>query len=160
MNKLFFIGLIMCLNIYGADFFWDLGVGITNIPLKKYNNDINISTYHRLEGLKKYYSMDYDQAVYHFSQLEKRERASIMYEFLDCYYSMGKLYEANQVLENYHKLDLSENIIYLKSKIYLKLNMYNQALSDLNYLISVYPDSDYADILQFEIEKINLKINE
>jgi len=157
MNKLFFIGLITCLNIYGADFFWDLGVGITNIPLKKYNNEINISTYHRLEGIKKYYTMDYEQAVYHFSQLKKEEQISIMYEFIDCYYSQNKYYEANQVLESYTNLDLSDNVIYLKSKIYLKLNMHNESLIDLKYLISV--NSDYAQILQFEIEKINLLEN-
>ena len=141
---------------YSVDFFWDLGVGISNVPTKIKNNDISLMTFNRLEGLKKYYAMDYSSAIYHFSQLNKNEQSTILYEYIDSYYSLGQPSHAIDVLAEYNNIDLTENIIYLKSKIYLKLNLYDNALSDLNYLINFFPNSDYTNILQFEIEKINL----
>ena len=69
MNKLCVLLLLCSIMFSGVEFFWDLGVGISDIPVKQKNSDISISTFHRLEGLKKYYSMDYESAIYHFSQL-------------------------------------------------------------------------------------------
>jgi tetratricopeptide (TPR) repeat protein len=156
MNKLCVLLLLCSIMFSGVEFFWDLGVGISDIPVKQKNSDISISTFHRLEGLKKYYSMDYESAIYHFSQLNIASQSSILYEYVDCYYTMNKFSTAIQVLESYSNSELSENMIYLKSKIYCKLNLYDSALEDLNYLIQFYPNSDYVNILQFEIEKINL----
>ena len=65
-----------------------------------------------------------------------------------------------QILAEYTNSELSDNVIYLKSKIYIKLGQYNKALNDLNYLITHYPESDYVNILRFDIEKINLLKNE
>ena len=155
MNKVLITMFMFC-TLYSVDFFWDLGVGISNVPTKMKNNNISLMTFNRLEGLKKYYAMDYSSAIYHFSQLNKNEQSTILYEYIDSYYSLGQLHHAIDVLAEYNNIDLTENIIYLKSKIYLKLNLYNNAMSDLNYLINFFPNSDYTNILQFEIEKINL----
>ena len=156
MNKILFISAITCLNLYGLDFFWDLGVGISNVPLNQKNTDITISTFHRVEGIKKYYAMDYNSAIFHFSQLDELDQKNILYEYIDCYYSINAFDEAMKVFEPYSNFDLSDNVIYLKSKIYLKSNLLNDALYNLNYLIEFFPNSEYVDIIQFEIEKINL----
>ena len=155
MNKLLITFFMFCI-LHSADFFWDLGVGISNVSTKMQNNDISLITFNRLEGLKKYYAMDYSSAIYHFSQLNNQEQSSILYEYIDSYYCLGQFNNAIEVLAEYNNIDLTENIIYLKSKIYLKLNLHDNALSDLNYLINFFPNSDYTNILQFEIEKINL----
>ena len=156
MNKILFISIITCLNLYGLDFFWDLGVGISNVPLNQKNIDITISTFHRVEGIKKYYAMDYNSAIFHFSQLDELDKKNILYEYIDCYYSINAFDEAMKIFEPYSNFDLSDNIIYLKSKIYLKSNLLNDALYNLNYLVEFFPNSEYTDIIQFEIEKINL----
>ena len=156
MNKFLVFILLFSVMFSSIEFFWDLGISISDVPVKQKNSDISISTFHRLEGLKKYYSMDYQSAIYHFSQLNLTGQSSVLYEYADCYYSMDKFNDAIQVLESYSNRELSENMIYLKSKIYCKLNLYDNALADLNYLIQFYPNSDYVNILQFEIEKINL----
>jgi len=155
MNKVLIFSLLFC-QIYGANFFWDLGVGISNVPSKTSIHDISLMTFNRLEGLKKYYSMDYEAAVYHFSQLPNNNQSNILYEYIDSYYLLNQFNTAITVLEQYNNIELTENIIYLKSKIYLKLNLYDNALADLNYLIHNFPESEYSEILQFEIEKINL----
>jgi len=155
MNKGLLLSLIIS-TIYSVDFFWDLGVGISAVPTKNPNHNISLMTFNRLEGLKKYYTMDYESAVYYFSQLNENDQFNILYEYIDSYYSLSQFNKAIQVLAGYNNIDLTENIIYLKSKIYLKLNLYDDALSNLNYLIKFFPNSEYTDILQFEIEKINL----
>ena len=71
---------------------------------------------------------------------------------------MEQLSEAINLLHIYNNSKLSNNIIYLKSKIYIKLKNYEEALNNLNYLISFHPDSDYSNIVRFDIEKINLLI--
>ena len=48
----------------------------------------------------------------------------------------------------------------MKSQIYISLNNYNQALNELNYLITRNQQSDYTNIIRFDIEKLNLLINE
>tara|TARA_Y100001970_G_scaffold13675_1_gene15475 strand:+ start:18967 stop:19443 length:477 start_codon:yes stop_codon:yes gene_type:complete len=156
MNKNFILILFFAIIFSEIDFFWDLGIGITDNSTPTPHHEISISTFHRLEGLKKYYSMDYPSAVYHFSQLNFLDRATILYEYVDCYYTTGQFNEALQVLDSYANIELSENVLYLKSKIYCKFNLYGNALSVLNDLINLYPSSEYVNILQFEIEKINL----
>ncbi len=156
MNKYFFIIILFSVNIFSIEIYWDLGVGISQHPVNSLNNDINISTYHRLEGLKKYFSMDYEAAIYHFSQLDENDQRIILYEYIDCYYSLDKFDEALNILTNYDNTELSDNIIYLKSKIHFKLHSLAESLIDLNYLLTHHQHSDYNEILKFEIQKINL----
>jgi tetratricopeptide (TPR) repeat protein len=160
MNKIIFISIVTCLNLCGFDFFWDLGVSISNVPLHQTNGDITISTFHRVEGMKKYYARDYNSAIFHFSQLDELNKKNILYEYLDCYYSMNAFDEAMHIFESYSNFDLSDNVIYLKAKTCLKLNLLNDAFYNLNYIIEFFPDSEYLGIVQFEIEKINLLNNE
>ena len=155
MNKVL-ITIFMFCTLYSVDFFWDLGVGIANVSTKMQNHDISLMTFNRVAGLKKYYAMDYSSAIYHFSQLSHQEQSTILYEYIDSYYCLDQFNNGIEVLAEYNNTDLNENIIYLKSKIYLKLNLHDHALSDLNYLINFFPNSEYTNILQFEIEKINL----
>ena len=156
MNKVLVLLLFCSISFSGVQFFWDLGIGISDIEVNQKSSDISLLTFHRLEGLKKYYAMDYQSAAYHFSQLNKDAQSSVLYEYVDCYYTIGQFNAALQVLDSYLNIELSENVLYLKSQIYCKLNLYDSALDDLNYLMTLYPNSDYANILQFEIEKINL----
>ena len=156
MNKYLFIIILFSVNIFSIEIYWDLGVGISQYPVNSSNNDINISTYHRLEGLKKYFSMDYESAIYHFSQLDENDQRIILYEYVDCYYSLDKFDEALSILINYDNTELSDNIIYLKSKIHFKLHSLSESLIDLNYLLTHHQHSDYNEILKFEIQKINL----
>jgi len=156
MNRYIFIYILFCVNIFSFEIFWDLGVGISPYSGNSLKNDINISTFHRLEGIKKYFSMDYEMAIYHFSQLDENDKMIVLYEYIDCYYYLNKFSDALNILKDYNNYELSENIIYLKSKIHFKLNSYEESLIDLEYLLSNYKDSDYSDILKFEIQKINL----
>lgn len=155
MNK-YIICILFFANIFCIEFFWDLGVGISSKPAKSVNNEIHISTYHRLEGMKKYFAMDYETAIYHFSQLDEYNQTIVLYEYIDCYYLLNKFSDAISILNNYDNSELSENVIYLKSKIYFKLNLFEKSLIDIKYLLDNYENSDYANILKFEIQKINL----
>ena len=47
----------------------------------------------------------------------------------------------------------NDNIIYLKSKIYIELNLISEALNCLSYLKEHFPNSDYNNIVNFDIEK-------
>ena len=156
MNRYLLIYILFCINIFSFEIFWDLGVGISPYSVKSPKNEINISTFHRLDGIKKYFSMDYESAIYHFSQLDENDKMIILYEYIDCHYLLNNFSGALNILNNYDNYELSENIIYLKSKIHFKLSSYEDSLIDLEYLLSNYKDSDYSDILKFEIQKINL----
>ena len=58
--------------------YWDLGVGITDFPVKNsQDNLITLSTFNRIEGLKKYYNQDFEGAIYHFSQLDYSHQANV-----------------------------------------------------------------------------------
>tara|TARA_B100001123_G_C15264335_1_gene1007846 strand:- start:406 stop:882 length:477 start_codon:yes stop_codon:yes gene_type:complete len=155
MNKLFLF-LFCSFLISSIEIFWDLGLGISKFSTPNHNQAIELSTFHRLEGLKKYYDNDYKTAIYHFSQLDSQDANHILYEHLDCYYLLDQLSDASELLKNYNNQTLSDNIVYLKSKINFKLQNYKQALDDLYYLKEHYNDSDYCDIIRFDIEKINL----
>lgn len=156
MNRYMFISFLFFVNIFSIEFFWDLGVSISPHPVNSATNNINISTYHRLEGMKKYFEMDYETAIYHFTQLDQNDKTFILYEYVDCYYSLNKLTDALKILNTYDNSELSDNIIFLKSKIYFKLQSYTESLSDLEYLLNHHEYSDYHNIIKFEIEKINL----
>ena len=155
MNKLW-IFIFSSILISSVEIFWDLGLGISEFSAPNHNQTIELSAFHRLEGLKKYYDNDYKTAIYHFSQLDKQDVNHVLYEYLDCYYTLGQLSEASNLLQNSDNQILSDNIIYLKSKINFKLQNYKQSLDDLHYLKQHYEDSDYFDIIRFDIEKINL----
>tara|TARA_B100000676_G_scaffold65039_2_gene64702 strand:+ start:1193 stop:1675 length:483 start_codon:yes stop_codon:yes gene_type:complete len=156
MNKKLVICLYITSVIFSLEIFWDLGVGITNFKTQSLTQDIQASTFHRLEGTKKYYNRDYHTALFHFEQLQAPERFSVLYEYIDCYFLLGQYNKALDVLEAFGNHELSDNVLYLKSKIYLQLNLYNESLNCLLYIKKHFLDSEYSDILLFEIEKINL----
>ena len=157
-NNISYIFLISFL--FSTQILWDLGVGITNFSLNGSSQAIQASTFHRLEGIKKYYEMDYNAALFHFEKIEDNDLSSVMYEYLDCHYSLGSYTKALDILGSFPNHLLTDNILYLKSKIYLKLSLYNESRNCLLYLKDNYEDSDYRDIINFEIQKINLLNNE
>ena len=110
MNKLLLF--IFCAFLFSSvEIFWDLGLGISEFSAPNHNQAIELSTFHRLEGLKKYYDNDYKTAIYHFSQLDTQDANHILYEHLDCYYILGQLSNASSLLNNYDNHTLSDNII-------------------------------------------------
>ena len=86
-NNILFIFIVS--SIFSVEIFWDLGVGITDFTSHTPSQTIQASTYHRLEGTKKYYQMDYTAALFHFEKIDLEDRSSILYEYVDCYYSLG-----------------------------------------------------------------------
>ena len=64
-NNILFIFIVS--SIFSVEIFWDLGVGITEFASHTSLQTIQASTYHRLEGTKKYYQMDYTSALFHTS---------------------------------------------------------------------------------------------
>lgn len=160
MSKMLYILIINYLFCSGVNFFWDLGVGIANFSAPTPNQHIALSTYHRVTGLKKYYADDYNAAIYHFKKLNPTDLENVLYECADSYYALSQPMAALALLDHYANHNLSDNLIYLKSQIYISLNNYNQALNELNYLITRNQQSDYTNIIRFDIEKLNLLINE
>ena len=143
-------------GIFSVEIYWDLGMGITDFSPNLKQEDLQASTYHRVEGQKKYYQMDYEGAVFHFEQINLEDLLIVSYEYIDCYYSLGFYNKALSLIELIDEQIISDNLIYLKSKIFLKLNLHSESLNCLTYLKQNYPNSDYNEILSFEIEKINL----
>ena len=157
MNTLLILTLSM---LFPVEIFWDLGVGITEFSSNSISQSIQASTFHRLEGTKKYYQMDYTAALFHFEKISAEDRISVLYEYVDCYYSLGHYTKALNILESFDETQLTDNILFLKSKIFLKLDLYNESLNCLLYIRDNFLDSEYQGILMFEIEKINLLNNE
>ena len=126
MNKILFF--IVCSFIYSQpQLYWDLGVAISTYPTPHNNaHSIDLSTYHRLEGLKKYYLNDFSGALFHFEQLNSENKELILYEYIDSYYSIGDYLNALSILNNANSL--SDNILYLKSQIFIMLNNYDDAI--------------------------------
>ena len=60
------------------------------------------------------------------------------------------------LLSDYHNNLLNDNLIYLKSKIFTMMQDYESALLNLKYLKNYSPESSYARIITFDIERINL----
>ena len=160
MNKFISILIIFFAGLFSVEIYWDLGVGITDFAPNYYQDDLQASSYHRVEGLKKYYDMDYGGAIFHFEKINSEELINVTYEYIDCYYSLGFYNKALSLIETTNEQNTSDNLIYLKSKIFLKLNLLTESLNCLSYLKKNYPNSDYNEILLFEIDKINLRNNE
>ena len=160
MNRINTLSILTLSMLFPVEIFWDLGVGITEFSSNSISQSIQASTFHRLEGTKKYYQMDYRTALFHFEKIDEQERLSVLYEYVDCYYLLGHYAKALNILDSFSNSELNDNVLYLKSKIYLKLDLYNESLNCLNYIKQEYPDSGYQDIINFEIEKINLKNDE
>ena len=129
MNKLIMILTIFFTGLFSVEIYWDLGVGITNFSPKHYQDDLQASTYHRVEGLKKYYDMDYEGAIFHFEKINLEELINLSYEYVDCYYSLGLYNKALSLIEPINEQIISDNLIYLKSKILLKLNLLSESLN-------------------------------
>ena len=148
---------VVSLLMSNINLYWDLGLGVTNFPVRTSNEDfIKFSTFNRIEGLKKYYSNDFEGAIYHFSQLDYLQQDHILYEYAHAYYELNQFETALELLNVFSDDLVNENIIYLKSKILTTLGDYDAALMNLQLLKQDSPESDYARIIQFEIEKINL----
>ena len=156
MNRVIFLFFLsfLCADI---NLYWDLGLGTTNFQIKNPQTDlITLSTFNRIEGLKKYYNHDFEGAIYHFSQLESNQQAHILYEYAHSYCMVNKFNDALTLLNNISSHLLTENLIYLKSKTLTTIGNYNDALLHLEELKQDFPHSEYIKIIQFEIEKINL----
>ena len=79
MNKimllLFFVSFIFCnINLY-----WDLGIAVTNFPVNNSQSDLmTLSTYNRINGIKKYYNHDFEGAISQFNQLNSTQKDYII----------------------------------------------------------------------------------
>ena len=155
MNRLLYILLCFVFLYSTPTLYWDLGIAISSEPNQFHaSNSINLSTYHRLEGLKKYYIDDFYGALFHFEELNTSNKHLVLYELIDSYYSLGN-YE--QALMIFHDSNfLSDNLLYLKSQILIAQGDYDSAFSVLKLLKNNFPSSDYLEIIKFDLEKINL----
>ena len=160
MNKLYIYIIFLFVTLFSNNMYWDLGVAVLENNTSLSSEPIKLSTYHRIEGMKEYYMHHFDNAIFHFEQLSKSEQQLVLYEYLDSYYSLNKLSHVIDVLNNYNDRELSDNVIYLKSKTLAVLGQYDEALLLLNYIKNNFQNSDYSNIITFDLEKINLLKNE
>ena len=159
MNKMIIMISVLSFLFADINLYWDLGVGITDFPVKNsHENLITLSTFNRIEGLKKYYNQDFEGAIYHFSQLDYSHQANVLYEHVHSYYSIHKPHDALILLNNTSAGLLTENLLYLESQLFSAVGNHSQALLSLEKLKTYFPDSEYIKIIQFEIEKINLLV--
>ena len=100
MNRLIITTFISITQLFAVRAYWDLGIGITEFSEPNYTHDISLSTYHRIEGLKKYYDMDYNLALYHFKEVGQTEIISVFYQYVDCYYLLGQYDKALSIIES------------------------------------------------------------
>ena len=157
MNKIFSLFTFIFFINAAPNMYWDLGIAISSYPNQQnYTKSIQLSTYNRIEGLKKYYIDDFEGAIVQFEELELVNQKIILYEYVDSYYSIGSYNKALAILTAYENDELSDNILYLKSQILMMLGNYNQSILTLNYLKNNFPSSDYSEIIKFDLEKINL----
>jgi len=156
MNKIWlFIFFISASCFAKVSMYWDLGVAISSNP-SQLSTSIDLLAFHRTEGLKQYYAQNYEDAIYHFEELNQKEQCHILYEYIHSYYLLGDYEKAITILSLYSNDELSENMLYLKSQTLVLNYDYNQAILVLDYLQSHYPSSDYSNIIKFNLEKINL----
>ena len=162
-----YIGIIMNRNIFfisfvsilfsSSDIFWDLGVAISKYSINpSITQSFNLSTYHRIEGLKHYYVEDYSTAISHFEKINFEDHKLVIYEFSNAHFHTNNPDKALEILNTFNGLKGDENLQYLLSKILISLMMYEEALIVLDELKNNFKNSDYSDIIMFEIEKINL----
>ena len=155
MNKILLSILFFVVSYSTTNMYWDLGVAVSSSTNNLGSvNSINLSTFHRLEGLKKYYNADFSGALIHFEELSLYQKELILYEYIDSYHSLGNNNHALEILNNYDCN--SENLLYLKSQVFIALYNYDQALLILDAFKNNFPNSDYLEIIKFDLEKINL----
>lgn len=160
-----YIGTIMSKIIYvlflniilNNQLYWDLGIGISSQPYQPNSlTSIELSTFHRIEGLKKYYIDDFSSAIFHFEQLKDTDQTNILYEYIDSYCSIGEYEYALSILNSYDHASLSENVLYLQSRIFTMIGDHAASILLLKQFKIKFPDSDYLDIINFDLERLNL----
>ena len=157
MNKIIIFLNFMFFIYATPNMYWDLGIAIfPHSNTANYTKSIELSTYNRIEGLKKYYIDDFNGAIFHFEALNHTTQQIVLYEYINSYYSIGQHMKALSILTNYNNAELSDNILYLKSQVLMMLGDYEQSIVTLNYLKNNFPSSDYLEIIKFDLEKINL----
>ena len=157
MNKMIYFLVFIFVIHAETNLYWDLGIAISPYSSQKHSQaTIELSTYNRIEGLKKYYIDDFNGALFHFKALSDINKQPILYEYINSYYSIGDYIQATAILENYNNNELSDNILYLKSKVFMMMGDYEQSFLTLEYLKNNFPGSDYLGIIKFDLEKINL----
>ena len=155
-RNIFFISFISML-FPSSDIFWDLGVAISKYSINpSINQSFNLSTYHRIEGLKHYYVEDYSTAIFHFEKINFEDQKLVIYEFVNAHFLTNNHDKALEIINSFNGAKSDENLQYLLSKILISLMMYEEALIVLNELKNNFKNSEYSDIIMFEIEKINL----
>ena len=110
--------------------------------------------------MKKYYDMDYNAAIFHFESMDHNDRDAVLYYYIDCLYWTDQHAKALSEISSKSLDSLTDNIIYLQSKIYYKLGLYTEALECLNYITNNFTNSEYNEIIIFDIEKLNLLNND
>ena len=155
MNKILLFIIFFVFSYSTTNMYWDLGVAVsTATNTTGSTNSIHLSTFHRLEGLKKYYNAHFSDALIHFEELSPHQKELVLYEYIDSYHSLGFHNRALEILDKYDCG--SDNLLYLKSQVFIALNNYNEALLILDALKNNFPSSDYLEIIKFDLEKINL----
>ena len=155
-NITYFLILLFFMNAQ-TSLYWDLGISISPYANHtKMTQALELSTYHRIEGLKKYYVDDLNGALVHFEILDAINQKVVFYEYVHSYYLLGEYNKALSILESLSNSELSDNILYLKSQIFMMLGDYENSHFTLEYLKNNFPVSDYLEIIKFDLEKINL----
>ena len=158
MNKLIIIMLLLSLfHAKPSAIFWDLGIGVSQFSIDRHNSEpLDIKTYHRIEGIKKYYIDDFVGAISHFEKINPNSIALVSYEYANALFKANYNNRAISIINQYDPQKNNENLQYLKSQILLSNNHYDEALDILEYMIVKFTDSEYSNIIKFDIEKINL----
>ena len=129
MNKIISLFAFIFFINAAPNMYWDLGVAISSYSNQQnYTKSIQLSTYNRIEGLKKYYIDDFEGAIVQFEELNLVNQKIILYEYVDSYYSIGSYNKALAILTAYENDELSDNVLYLKSQILMMLGDYNQSV--------------------------------
>jgi len=155
MNNFLLLIILLGFSYSTTNMYWDLGIAVsTTTNNLGPTNSIDLSTFHRLEGLKKYYNSNFSDALIHFEELNFNQKELVLYEYVDSYNALGDHNRALVILDNYNSN--SDNLLYLKSQIFITLGSYNEAILILDALKNKFPSSDYLEIIKFDLEKINL----
>lgn len=158
MSKINVIMLFLSLFYANSSaIFWDLGVSVSQFSIDQNNKEpLDIKTYHRIEGIKKYYIEDFEGAVFHFEKLNHNSKALISYEYANALFKLNHYDQAINVIEKFDSQKNNENLQYLKSQILLSIEYYDDALNVLENMLEKFINSEYSNIIKFDIEKINL----
>ena len=157
MNKAIFTITFVSIVFTNSNIFWDLGISISKYSINPNNTQtFNLSTFHRIEGLKHYYVEDYSAAISHFEQINFEDKKLVIYEHSNAYFNDNRPYKAMEIINSFNGTKSDENLQYLLAQILISLMMYEEALVVLNELKDNFKGSEYSDIIIFEIEKINL----